>query len=34
MAPNARTLPITRVRWATSANAEPMSPQNGTSHTV
>ena len=34
IAPNARTRPITRVRAAGSVNAEPMSPQNGTSHTV
>ena len=32
MAPNARTLPMTRARRAGSGNAEPMRPQSGTSH--
>ena len=34
MAPNARTFEMTRVRTTGSGNAEPISPQNGTSQTV
>jgi hypothetical protein len=34
MAPNALTIPMTRVRAVGFSNADPMSPQNGTSQTV